>query len=46
VYQVSFEESELGDSYSILKFNMTTLRGIYNKDVGERKGTIIFKQYH
>jgi hypothetical protein len=35
--QVLIEESELSESYIILKFSSTTLRGIYNKGVGERK---------
>ena len=40
MYQISLEESKLVASYTILKFSRTILRGIYNKGVGERKGTI------
>jgi len=42
VYQVLIEESKLGESYIILKFSRTTLRGIYNKNVGEGKNIIKF----
>ena len=42
MYQVSLEESELDESYTILKFSRTTLRGIYNKGVGEAKCNINF----
>ena len=40
MYQISLKKSELDESYTILKFSRTTLRGIYNKNVGEGKGTI------
>ena len=39
MYQISFEESELVESYIIMKYGKTTLRGIYNKGVGEEKNT-------
>ena len=47
MYQISFQGSELVESYNILKYDKTTLRGIYSKDVEERVGTQKnFKHYH
>jgi hypothetical protein len=34
--------STISESFTILKFNRTTLRGIYNKGVKEGKGRINF----
>ena len=38
MYEVSPEVNELVESYTILKYSRTTLRGIYNKYVGEGEG--------
>lgn len=37
MYQVIFEGSDLVESYTILKFSKTILRGICNKNLGEGK---------
>ena len=39
MYQISLQGSELVESYNIMKYDKTTLREIYSKDVEERVGT-------
>ena len=47
MYQVSLEGSDLVESYTILKYNKTILRRIYNKGVREGEDTRkIFKNYY
>ena len=39
MYKISLEESELIESYTILMYGRTTLRGIYNKGLEKMDGT-------